>query len=241
MEYEEFKAKLKEEFENINISIKDEQSRMFYTYMEMLLDWNTKINLTSITIPSEIITKHFLDSVSVLEYIKEGDKVIDIGSGAGFPGVPIRIMKDCNMILMDSLNKRINFLKLLIEELKLETVHAIHSRAEDMANDSLYREKCDVAISRAVAPLNVLLEYALPFVKVGGKFICMKGPNVKEELECSKKALHILGGRIEEIKTITLSKEMERNIVIIKKDKLTPKQFPRKAGKPGKEPIGAKR
>ena len=230
---------LKQKLNEFNIEISDNQLEKFNEYMKLLLDWNEKINLTAIVEPDEVKIKHFLDSLTVLKYINDEDKVIDIGTGAGFPGIPLKIVKPLAKItLLDSLNKRINFLNLVIEELELKNIEAIHGRAEEFARNKIYREKYDVAVSRAVANLSTLTEYMLPFVKVGGKCICMKGANVKEELDKAKNAIQELGGKIEKIDNFYLSNnDNERNIIIIKKVKETKSKYPRKAGIPSKEPL----
>ena len=230
---------LKQKLNEFNIEISDNQLEKFDKYMQLLLEWNEKINLTAIIEPDEVKIKHFLDSLTVLKYINDEDKVIDIGTGAGFPGIPLKIMKsDTKITLLDSLNKRINFLNLVIEELELKNIEAIHGRAEEFARNKLYREKYDVAVSRAVANLSTLTEYMLPFVKVGGRCICMKGANLKEELDKAKNAIQELGGKIEIIDNFYLSNnDNERNILIIKKIKETKSKYPRKAGIPSKEPL----
>ena len=231
----DFIGKLKE----FNIEINEEQIKSFEKYMNLLLEWNEKINLTAITQPEEVKLKHFVDSLTVLKYINDDDKVIDIGTGAGFPGIPLKIMKENTKItLLDSLNKRINFLNIVIETLILRNIQAIHGRAEEIARNKLYREKYDVAVSRAVANLSTLTEYMLPFVKVGGKCICMKGANVNEELERAQNAIKELGGEIERVDNFYLSdNDNERNIIVIKKVKETNPKYPRKAGTPSKEPL----
>lgn len=230
---------LKEKLNEFNIEISDNQIEKFDKYMRLLLEWNEKINLTAIVEPDEVKIKHFLDSLTVLKYIHDDDKVIDIGTGAGFPGIPLKIMKpDAKITLLDSLNKRINFLNIVIEELGLKNIETIHGRAEEFARNKMYREKYDVAVSRAVANLSTLTEYMLPFVKVGGKCICMKGANVKEEVDKAKNAIQELGGKIEKIDNFYLSNnDNERNIIIIKKIKETKSKYPRKAGMPSKEPL----
>lgn len=224
---------------DFNIKINDEQIKRFMNYMNLLLEWNEKINLTAITQPEEVKLKHFVDSLTVLKYINDDDKVIDIGTGAGFPGIPLKIMNENTKItLLDSLNKRINFLNIVIETLNLRNIQAIHGRAEEIARNKLYREKYDVAVSRAVANLSTLTEYMLPFVKVGGKCICMKGANVNEELERAQNAIKELGGEIERVDNFYLSdNDNERNIIVIKKVKETNPKYPRKAGTPSKEPL----
>ncbi len=229
----------KQKLEEYNIEINDEQIEKFDLYMKLLLEWNEKINLTAITEKDDIILKHFVDSLTILKYVDKRDKIIDIGTGAGFPGIPIKIMNEkANITLLDSLNKRINFLNIVINELKLDNIVAIHGRAEELARNKAHREKYDVAVSRAVANLSTLTEYMLPFVKVGGKCICMKGANVKEEIDKAKNAIKKLGGQIEIVDNFYLSEnDNERNIVIIKKIKETEPKYPRKAGIPNKEPL----
>lgn len=231
----DFAQKLKE----FNIEISEEQIEKFNKYMSFLLEWNEKINLTAITQPEDVKLKHFVDSLTALKYIKDNDKIIDIGTGAGFPGIPIKIMREnTDITLLDSLNKRINFLNIVIENLKLKNIQALHGRAEEIARNKLYREKYDIAISRAVANLSTLSEYMLPFIRVGGKCICMKGANVNKELEESQNAIKELGGEIEKVDNFYLSnKDNERNIVVIKKVKETKSKYPRKAGTPSKEPL----
>ncbi len=236
MNLEEFKK----EFERIDNKQRanDEQQKNFFEYMNLLLEWNEKINLTAITEPFEVIKKHFLDSLTILDEIKENESVIDVGTGAGFPGIPLAICSKANFVLVDSLNKRINFLKEVKEKINLNNIEIYHARAEEFAKNKLYREKFDVAVSRAVAPMNILVEYLIPFVKVGGKIVCMKGPKAEEELEEAKKAIEILGGKVEQIKEFNLGEEqISRKIIIIKKIKNTPNKYPRRPGTPAKEPI----
>lgn len=220
-------------------NLTEKQVEMFNRYMEILLQWNQKINLTAITDRNEINIKHFVDSLTISKYIDKKAKVIDIGTGAGFPGIPLKIAdENLNVTLVDSLAKRVSFLNEVINELNLKEINAIHSRAEDLAHDANYRESYDVAVSRAVAKLSTLLEYMLPFVKVGGICICMKGPKISEELENSQVAIKKLGGELEKIDNFFLSNtEYERNIIIIKKKYNTPKMYPRNAGIPGKCPL----
>ena len=236
MEYNEFKEIFLQRKNEIKIEIENKQIEKFYKYMDLLLQWNEKINLTAITDPTQIIEKHFIDSLSIKQYIKDDTNIIDVGTGAGFPGIPLAIVSNCNFTLVDSLNKRINFLNAVVKELDLNNVICVHSRAEDFAKTN--RDKFDVAISRAVASMNILLEYLIPFIKVGGTCICMKGPKAEEEIKEASNALKILGGQIEEIKELKLGEEeYSRNIVIVKKIKSTPTKYPRKAGMPNKEPI----
>lgn len=236
---EEFSEKIKEYMNKINIEISDKQIEKFFDYMNLLLEWNEKINLTAITEPEDIILKHFVDCATILKYIKDEDKIIDIGTGAGFPGIPLKILNEkLDITLIDSLNKRINFLNEIINKLDLKNIVAIHARAEELARNKEYREKFDIATSRAVANLSTLSEYMLPFVKKDGMVISMKGSNIEEEVKNAKKAIKILGGEIEKIDNLNLANTNNiRNIITIKKVVKTPKEFPRKAGKPSKEPI----
>jgi len=233
-----FKKKMNELLSEINIEINENKIDMFYLYMQELLEWNKKINLTAIEDENEIILKHFIDSLTVQKYIKNAQNIIDIGTGAGFPGIPLAIVNEkSNIVLLDSLNKRINFLNNVIQKLELSNVKAIHGRAEDLAQIVQYREKYDIVISRAVAPFNVLLEYMLPFNKVNSYTIAMKGSNI-EEVDISNNALKKLGGKIEKIEKINLpNTDIKRNIIIVRKIEETPKKFPRKAGIPKKEPL----
>lgn len=238
MEFKEFKEKFVLESNEIGINNEEEKIKKFYTYMQLLLEWNKKINLTAITEPNDVIKKHFIDSLTIADQVIENNNIIDVGTGAGFPGIPLAIQTDARITLLDSLNKRINFLNEVKDKLELENVDTLHGRAEDVAQNSKYREKFDIATSRAVAPMNVLLEYLLPFVKIGGICICMKGPNVEEEMKNINKVLNILGGEVCEIKNIKfLDYDMQRNIIIIKKNANTPNKYPRKAGIPTKEPL----
>ena len=238
MEKNEFLEFMKEECEKNNIQISNEEIEKLYIYMKEILEWNEKVNVTAIKDEKEFIVKHFIDSLTIEKYITNGEKVLDIGTGAGFPGIPIKITKNKSHVdLVDSVNKKLNVIRDIIPKIKLEDIECIHTRAEDLAKNVKYRESYDVVTSRAVANLTTLVEYMLPFVKVGGKIICMKGPNVEEELTESKKAISILGGKIEQIENINIDSDYERNIIIIKKEKPTPKQYPRCQGKPLKEPI----
>ncbi len=221
------------------MNISEKEANQFDKYMQLLLEWNEKINLTAITEPDQIILKHFIDSTTILKYIKDNDKVIDIGTGAGFPGIPIKIMNETlDITLVDSLNKRVNFLNEIIQSLELDKIQVIHARAEELGRNKEHREVYDVAVSRAVANLSTLLEYLMPFVKVGGICICMKGPNIEEELKTAENAIIELGGKLEKVDNFYLpNSDIERNIIIIKKIKKIKDKYPRKAGTPAKEPI----
>ena len=239
MDFEEFKKKMNFYLEELSIMFNEEQYKKFYTYMNLLLEWNEKINLTAITDKEEIILKHFIDSLTILKYVNDNEKMLDVGTGAGFPGIPIKIMNEnIEITLLDSLNKRINFLNEVINKLKLKNISAIHSRIEDYGKNNKYREKYDIVTSRAVANLATLSEYMLPMLKIKGKSICMKGSDIKEEVKNSKRAIDILGGEIVNIEELVLPKsDNRRNLIIIEKKKNTPLKYPRKAGIPSKEPL----
>jgi len=230
---------LKEGLKEFSVDISRSQIDKLFKFKELLKEWNKKINLTAIEDDLDIVIKHFIDSASILPYIEDKDaSIIDIGTGAGFPGIPVKILlEDADVTLLDSLEKRIKFLNEVINQLDLKNIRALHGRAEDFGVLNEYREKFDVAVARAVASLPVLLEYCLPFVKTGGIFIAMKGSNI-DEIADSNKAFDILGGELQEIKEIVLpGSDIKRNIILIKKLRHTPTRYPRKAGKPSKEPL----
>ncbi|QUH25150.1 16S rRNA (guanine(527)-N(7))-methyltransferase RsmG [Serpentinicella alkaliphila] len=232
---------LKEGSDQLGVDLDQKQIAQFMKYKEVLLEWNQKMNLTAIEDDKEIIIKHFLDSISCAksEVIGNSGKVIDVGTGAGFPGIPLKIIfPNIELTLLDSLNKRIGFLKEVGNQLGINDIEYVHGRAEDVGQNKNYREKFDFAVARAVAPLNILLEYCLPFVKVGGYFICQKGSKLIEEMEESRVALKVLGGEVlKQIEVPLPFSDISHNIVIIRKIKQTSTKYPRKAGKPSKEPI----
>lgn len=239
MEKEEFIKKISTQTQKLGIDITNQQAEKFYLYTNTLLEWNEKINLTAITEKNEIIQKHFIDSLTINKYIDENASIIDVGTGAGFPGIPLKIIRDdVDVTLLDALNKRINFLNEVIEQNELTNIETIHARAEEAGKNKKLREGFDITTSRAVAPLNILVEYLLPLTKIGGKCICMKGSNAKEEIENSKNAINILGGKLENIEELELpNSDIKRTIIVIKKEKNTPSKYPRKAGTPSKMPI----
>lgn len=218
-----------------------EKYSQFMTYMSMIKEWNEKINLTAITEETEIVKKHFIDSIKCFKFpeFRNLKKIIDVGTGAGFPGIPVKIAEpNIHVTLLDSLNKRIVFLNEVIKSLKLQNIETIHSRAEDMAQKVGYRESYDCVVSRAVANMAVLSEYCLPYAKVGGYFIALKGPAIEEEISGAKNAIGVLGGKIVEIIPVEIEDtELNHNIVIVKKVKNTPMSYPRKAGIISKKPI----
>lgn len=234
-------TKLKKGAESFGIELTELQTSQLMQYMSLLREWNEKINLTAITEPEDIITKHFLDSMSVFAttYIKNGAKIIDVGTGAGFPGLVMKMTKpEIDLTLLDSLAKRLNFLQTVCEQTSVENVKFVHSRAEDGGQNPLYREKFDVAIARAVANMSTLSEYLLPFVRIGGYFIAMKGPLADDELKSAKRAIEVLGGEIAEVAEVNIPfTDLKHRIVVIKKVKATAKAYPRKAGTPSKKPL----
>lgn len=233
---------LKRKSEQLEVELTEQQLEQFKTYYEMLIEKNKVMNLTAITEKDEVIDKHFIDSISLNKAVDTTKplKILDLGTGAGFPGIPLKIAyPNLKITLLDSLNKRIKFLQEVIDELGLQEIEGIHGRAEDFAKQPAYREQYDLCVSRAVANLATLSEYCLPYVKEGGCFISYKSGAVEEEVNQSKKAIAELGGRIKEVIAFTLPKtDIERTFVVIEKVKKTPKKYPRKAGLPSKEPLG---
>lgn len=230
----------------INIEISDDQINCFEKYYELLIEKNKVMNLTAITDKEDVIVKHFIDSIALIPYLTDKGininnklKIIDIGTGAGFPGLPLKIMMpDVKFTLLDSLNKRVSFLNEVIYELKLKDIEALHGRAEDYASDNKYREKYDICVSRAVANLSTLSEYCIPFVKEDGFFISYKAGESEEEINNSKNAIKILGGKINKVEEFVLpGTDVSRVFVFIRKLELTDKKYPRKAGVPAKKPL----
>ncbi len=227
--------------EDVGLQLSKEQYEKFIDYMKLLQEWNEKINLTAIVEDEEIIKKHFIDSIKAFkrQEFKSASNLIDVGTGAGFPGLPIAIMRsDLNVTLLDSLNKRVNFLNTVINRIGTSNVATIHSRAEDGAKDINLRENFDIATSRAVANMSVLSELCLPYVKIGGNFIALKGPSVDQEIVESTNAIKILGGELLEVCEISIEDtELKHNLVVVKKIAKCPKGYPRKAGLISKNPI----
>ena len=239
MDFENFKKEIENYCSKINIEIKIKEVENLYQFMNLLTEKNKQINLTAITEEKDIILKHFIDSIIIQNSIKDSNNIIDVGTGAGFPGIPLKIInEEKRFVLLDSLNKRVNFLNEVISSLNLKKVEAIHFRAEEAGQKEEYREKFDIVLSRAVSRLNTLAEYMLPFAKVGGKCICLKGPNMKEELEEAKNAIEILGGKIEKTEEYYLPEsDIGRTIIVINKVKHLPNKYPRKAGVPSNRPL----
>ena len=229
--------------EQLPVILNQEQEEKFILYYELLVQWNEVMNLTAITEFNEVLKKHFIDSLSLIRAVPELEEkklsLIDVGTGAGFPGIPLKIAyPGLKVTLLDSLNKRIKFLNEVIDKLGLEDIEAVHGRAEDYAKPSLFREKYDICVSRAVANLSTLSEYCLPFVRVGGQFISYKSEKIEEEAAAAEKAIHILGGDVKDKKDFYLpDSDIYRILYVIEKKSVTPKKYPRKAGLPAKEPI----
>lgn len=223
----------------IGIELSQSKAEKFEQYYRTLIEWNEKINLTRIVEPEEVALKHFADSLSILNYfdIPENAKIIDVGTGAGFPGLPLKIYReDINLTLLDSLNKRLNFLQEAANGMNEEVI-TLHSRAEDAGKDKSHRENYDIAVSRAVARLNTLCEYCLPLVKVGGSFIAMKASDYKEELNEAQNAVKVLGGEISSVNEFGLNKAGERAVIVIKKISSTPEKYPRNSKKIKNKPL----
>ncbi|MGI6537452.1 MAG: 16S rRNA (guanine(527)-N(7))-methyltransferase RsmG [Caldicoprobacterales bacterium] len=227
--------------QKMNIDMKSEQLKLFDSYLNLLLEWNQKFNLTAIKDPREILVQHFLDSISLLKLgiIQEDSKVLDMGAGAGFPGIPLKIMlPEISLTLIDSVKKKVVFLEEVINRLGLKKTSAIHGRAEELGRALEQREAYDTVVSRAVAELRVLSEYCLPFVKTGGFFLAHKGPGAALEIENAKNAFKVLGGEFIECRQIEIPfSERIHNLVVVRKAKKTPKSYPRAAGKPKKQPL----
>ena len=227
--------------EQLGITCSETQMGQFLTFYEMLIEKNKVMNLTSITEWEDAVEKHFLDSLSLIKCMDLNKKirVLDLGTGAGFPGIPLKIVfTELELVLVDSLNKRILFIKDVLEELQLDGITAVHGRAEDLAVKKEYREKFGLCVSRAVANLSALAEYCLPFVKIGGNFISYKSGEIEEEAAQAKKAISVLGGTVSKIEKFTLpGTDVSRAFIQIEKKKKTPKGYPRKAGTPSKHPI----
>lgn len=239
---DKFAVQLKEEVGQIGIELTAHQIDQFYDYYELLIHWNSMVNLTAITQMEEVVTKHFVDSLTLKKIIVDIEqkplKLIDVGTGAGFPGIPLKIVfPELEVTLLDSLNKRVKFLNEVIENLQLKGITAVHGRAEDMGRDKVSRETYDLCVSRAVANLATLSEYCMPFVKTGGYFIPYKSGKLEEELENGKGAVRKLSGEIDDILTFTLPNADERCLVKIRKTGIMSKKYPRKAGMPSKEPL----
>ncbi len=226
---------------NLIDNLEEKKKKQFYRFYELLIEYNKVMNLTAITEYDEVVKKHFVDSLAIQNIIdlNEIQTLVDVGTGAGFPGIPLKIVyPHLKVTLLDALNKRVKFLDIVIKELGLKNISAEHGRAEDFAKNKKYREKYDLCVSRAVANLSTLSEYCIPFVHLGGCFIPYKSENIDEELEQSKKAISILGGNVEDVVRFKLTDtDIGRSLIKIKKEKKTPEKYPRKAGLPSREPL----
>lgn len=230
---------MSKKFKELGFTFSSEQERKFFVFYEMLIEKNKVMNLTGITEFTEVVEKHFIDSILLNQVIDVSKplKIMDLGTGAGFPGIPLKIaFPELEITLMDSLNKRILFLDEVIAKLGLTGVSTVHARAEELARKEEYREKFDLCVSRAVANLSTLEEYCLPFVKIGGKFISYKSGEIEEEIDNSKKACYLLGGELNQVHKFELE-DNKRSFIIVNKVKKTPKTYPRKAGTPSKQPL----
>lgn len=241
MEKEYDVSRLRKGFMDLGIVPDEGQIRKFIDYHEILAEWNQVMNLTAVVGWEEVCTKHFIDSLSLCKAVDCSKQlsVIDVGTGAGFPGVPLKIIfPELKVTLLDSLGKRVRFLNEVIESLGLEDIEAIHGRAEDLAKDVLFREHYDLCVSRAVAHLSILSEYCLPYVKQGGFFVSYKSEKVLEEKASAGRAIQILGGEVcDQVRFMLPDSDIHRDLVVIRKIKATPKKYPRKAGTPSKEPL----
>lgn len=235
----EFKEELKQVFNNYNIEVTDVQCEQFEQYYNLIKEWNEKFNLTTILEQHDVIIKHFLDSVLIINDLKADSKMIDVGAGAGFPSVPIKIMRpDVEIVMLDGSNKRITFLNEVINQLGFKNASAIHERCEILANKPDYREKFDYCVARAVAETNTLVEYCLPFVKLFGYMVAYKSRNIDEELNTAKNAIELLGGKLTDIKNTYIEEiNAERNLVYIQKKFKTPVKYPRGGNKPRLNPL----
>lgn len=232
---------MKEACDRVSMEFNEDKYNKFMKYMELLQEWNEKVNLTAITEDEAVVKKHFIDCINAfsVEEFKNAKTIIDVGTGAGFPGIPIAIMRDdVEVTLLDALNKRINFLNIVISELGLKNVTTIHARAEEGSREVYHREAYDIATSRAVANMSMLSEFCMPYVKIGGHFIPLKGPSIEEEMEKGKNAVKILGGEIQEVREVMVEDtNLKHNLVIVKKIKSCGNKYPRNMGNIKKSPL----
>lgn len=235
----EVKELLQARAKELGWTVNDRQGEQFQRYWELLVEWNEKMNLTAITQPEDVVEKHFLDSMTLLSWgkLRQGARVIDVGTGAGFPGIPLKIMRpDIDLTLLDGTQKRLNFLGEVCRQLHISSTR-VHKRAEEAGLDKTMRERFDLAVARAVAPMNILAEYCMPLIKMKGHFIAMKGPGGSEELREADHALEVLGSGEPEVLTFTLPQAGERQLIVCQKLRFTPKGYPRHGGTIGKHPL----
>lgn len=234
-----FRDEMKRAAEDFGLTLSENQLAQFTRYYELLVEWNEKMNLTAITQPEEVVEKHFLDSMTLLSWgkLRQGARVIDVGTGAGFPGIPLKIMRpDIDLTLLDGTQKRLNFLGEVCRQLHISSTR-VHKRAEEAGLDKTMRERFDLAVARAVAPMNILAEYCMPLIKMKGHFIAMKGPGGSEELREADHALEVLGSGEPEVLTFTLPQAGKRQLIVCQKLRFTPKGYPRHGGTIGKHPL----
>lgn len=235
-----FKELLEERIQKLELPVKEEILESFIIYKELLVEWNKMINLTAIKDEEEIAVKHFVDSLTCAKYISEKERIADVGTGAGFPGMPLKIFfgNDAKLVLIESIFKKVKFLEEIKTKLNMQNVEIIQARAEEIGSEKNHREAYDKVVSRAVAELAVLAEYCLPLVRVGGLFLSMKGGEPEEEIRAAEKAISVLGGKVKSVEKITLpSTNIKHSIIVVEKVQETPKQYPRKPGTPEKKPI----
>lgn len=238
MNFEEFLEIFEEECTRNNIRFDVGKAKLLFRFMNLILEWNEKINVTAIKNEKEFIVKHFIDSLLIGDLLRDAEKILDIGTGGGFPGIPLKVYyPEKQFTLIDSVNKKVTVVNDIIDKLELSTIEALHIRAEDLAQNTRYREKFGVVVTRAVSRLSTIVEYMLPFTEIGGRAICMKGPSAEQEILGAKTAILTLGGEIESVEKMCINNEFERNMIVIKKVKKTDKKYPRGQGKPAKEPI----
>lgn len=235
------KEYLIENAKKLHINLTDEKCDLFLKYYDLLVSWNEKVNLTSITDYKDVVIKHFIDSLSIVNIIDPNgyESLVDIGTGAGFPGIPIKIaFPALDVVLVDSLNKRVDFLNMVIKELGLKGIRAVHTRAEELGHNSSYRESFDLCVTRAVSNLSVISEYCLPLVKVGGYFIPYKSKEYEDEIFKYEMAVEELGGAIDDVALFNLpDTDIFRSLILIFKDDNTPAKYPRRSGMPLKKPL----
>ncbi len=238
MNLKDFLRVFEQECGKNDVKFEEKKAELLYQFMNLILEWNEKINVTAIRDEKEFIVKHFIDSLVIGQLLGNAKNVLDIGTGGGFPGIPLKIYNlEKEFTLIDSVKKKVTVVNDVIQKLELSTIEALAIRAEDLARDPTYREKFGVVVTRAVSKLSTIVEYMLPFTEIGGRAICMKGPSAEQEILEAKTAILKLGGEIERVEKLCINNEFERNVIVIKKIKKTEEKYPRGQGKPAKEPI----
>ncbi len=238
MNLKDFLRVFEQECGKNDVKFEEKKAELLYQFMNLILEWNEKINVTAIRDEKEFIVKHFIDSLVIGQLLGNAKNVLDIGTGGGFPGIPLKIYNpEKEFTLIDSVKKKVTVVNDVIQKLELSTIEALTIRAEELARDPRYREKFGVVVTRAVSKLSTIVEYMLPFTEIGGRAICMKGPSAEQEILEAKTAILKLGGEIERVEKLCINNEFERNVIVIKKIKKTEEKYPRGQGKPAKEPI----